>query len=139
MSCSLKLNCELTIALIFMKFPNFKLMLIKHFALFTQLLEHFLCTHVALACSLSAIVRQMYFITVEFLTRNSALNEGQICLSVPHTNDRFFFLHIFVPTLELITILPGNFTLKYASHSRQPFCFDVICGRSCDVVNDQVT
>ena len=31
--------------------------------------------------------------------------EGQICLFVPHTNDRFFFMHtFFVPTLELITI-----------------------------------
>ena len=29
------------------------------------------------------------------------LPEGQICPSVPKTNDRFFFLHIFVPTLEL--------------------------------------
>ena len=34
------------------------------------------------------------------------LPEGQICPSVPNTNDRFFFLHIFVPTLELFTILP---------------------------------
>ena len=33
------------------------------------------------------------------------LPEGQICPSVPNTNDRFIFLHIFVPTLELITIL----------------------------------
>ena len=32
------------------------------------------------------------------------LPEGQICPSVPNTNDGFFFLHIFVPTLELITI-----------------------------------
>ena len=34
------------------------------------------------------------------------LPEGQICLSVFHTNDRFSFLHIFVQMLELITILP---------------------------------
>ena len=34
------------------------------------------------------------------------LPEGQICPFVPNTNDRFFFLHIFVPTLEFITILP---------------------------------
>ena len=34
------------------------------------------------------------------------LPEGQICPSVPHTHDRFFFLYICVPTLELITILP---------------------------------
>ena len=34
------------------------------------------------------------------------LPEGQVCPSVPHTNYRFFFLHILVPTLELITILP---------------------------------
>ena len=32
------------------------------------------------------------------------LPEGQICPFVPNTNDRFFFLHIFVPTFELITI-----------------------------------
>ena len=37
-------------------------------------------------------------------SRGSA--EGQICPSVPYTNPRFFFLHILVPTLELITILP---------------------------------
>ena len=34
------------------------------------------------------------------------LPEGHICLSVPYTNDRFFFAHLFVQTLELITILP---------------------------------
>ena len=65
------------------------------------------------------------------------LPEGQVCPSVPSTNDRFSFLHIFVPTLELITILLRNFTLKYASQSRQPFCFDVIFGRTCDIVSDQ--
>ena len=32
--------------------------------------------------------------------------EGHICPFVPNSNDRFFFLPIFVPTLELITILP---------------------------------
>ena len=34
------------------------------------------------------------------------LPEEQICPSVLNTNDRFFFLHSFVPTFELITILP---------------------------------
>ena len=34
------------------------------------------------------------------------LPEGPVCPFVPYSNDRFFFLHIFVPTLELITILP---------------------------------
>ena len=34
------------------------------------------------------------------------LPEGQTCPFVPNTNDRYFFLDIFVPTLELITILP---------------------------------
>ena len=33
------------------------------------------------------------------------LPEGQICPSVPNTNDRFVFLNIFLPTLELIKIL----------------------------------
>ena len=31
--------------------------------------------------------------------------EGQICPPVPNTNNRFVFLHIFLPTLELIKIL----------------------------------
>ena len=48
------------------------------------------------------------------------VTQGTICLSVPYTSDRFLFLHTFVPTLKLTTIL---ITLKYATYSWQPFCF----------------
>ena len=42
-----------------------------------------------------------------------------VCPYLTLLTDRFFFLHTFLCQRL-------NFTLKYAAHSRQPFCFDVI-------------
>ena len=45
--------------------------------------------------------------------------EGQICRSVPYTNDSFFFLHTFLCK----RIYRFISTLKNATHLHQPFCF----------------
>ena len=57
-------------------------------------------------------------------------HEGLVCRSVPHTNDRFFFLHtFFVQTLELITF----YLKRRRTFTPAILYFDVIFWRSCDV------
>ena len=46
-----------------------------------------------------------------------------------------FSCTLFVPTLDLITILPK----KYAAHSRHPFCFNAIFDALVTFVSGQVT
>ena len=63
-------------------------------------------------------------------------SKGQICLSMPNTNDRFYFLHtFFVPTLEIITILPLNTPHTHISH----FVLKSFPDALVTFVSDQVT
>ena len=67
---------------------------------------------------------------------------------MPNSDPRDRFVHLYLTLLidsfscTLFCdnpLINYNFTLEYAAHSRQPFCFDVIFCRSCDFVSDQVT
>ena len=67
-------------------------------------IDYYFCFVVATCDLVHGVDRQICPNDHCLASRDSA--KGQICLSMPHTNDRSFFFHSFVSTLELITILP---------------------------------